>query len=59
MVVRDLVAPIVVSDVAPEEMARRYGLPVQAVQGALDYYRANQGWIDAETDEVGRELGLK
>ena len=59
MTVWNLVAPIVVRKVAPQEMARRYRLPVQAVQEALDYYYANREWIDAETDEIGRELGLK
>jgi uncharacterized protein (DUF433 family) len=59
MTVWNLVADIVVSDVPPEEMARRFRLPVGAVQEALDYYCANRELIDAEVDEIGRELGLK
>ena len=59
MTVWNLVHGVVVSGVTPEEMARRFRLPVGAVQEALAYYYANQEWIDAEIDEVGRELGLK
>jgi uncharacterized protein (DUF433 family) len=59
MIVWNLVADVVVRDVPPEEMARRYHLPVEAVQEALDYYYDNKEWIDAEVDEVGRRLGLK
>lgn len=59
MIVWNLVAGIVVSDVPPEEMARRYRLPLEAVQEALDYYYDNKEWIDAEVDEEGRQLGLK
>lgn len=59
MIVWNLVASIVVSEVPPEEIARRYRLPLEAVQEALDYYYANKEWIDAEVDEEGRELGLK
>ncbi len=59
MTVWNLVASIVVSNVSPEEMARRYRLPLEAVQEALDYYYANKEWIDTEIDEIGRELGLK
>lgn len=59
MTVWNLVADIVVSEVSPEEMARRFDLPLEAVQEALDYYYANKEWIDAEVDETGRRLGLK
>jgi len=59
MIVWNLVAEIVVRDVPPEEMARRFRLPLEAVQEALDYYQANRDWIDAEVDEEGRRLGLK
>jgi uncharacterized protein (DUF433 family) len=59
MTVWNLVAGIVVSGVLPEEMARRYRLPLEAVEEALQYYQANKEWIDAEVDEVGRRLGLK
>jgi uncharacterized protein (DUF433 family) len=59
MTVWNLVAPIVVRDVAPEEMARRFDLPLEAVQEALAYYYTNKDWIDAEVEEEGRQLGLK
>ena len=59
MTVWNLVAKIVVRDVPPEEMARRFDLPLEVVQEALDYYCANKEWIDAEVDEEGRQLGLK
>lgn len=58
MIVWNLVASIVVSDVPLEEMARRFRLPLEAVQEALDYYYANQEWIDAEVEETARRLGL-
>ena len=59
MTVWNLVAPLVVREVAPEEMARRFDLPLEAVQEALAYYYANKEWIDAEVEEEGRQLGLK
>jgi uncharacterized protein (DUF433 family) len=59
MIVWNLVADVVVSGGSPEEVARRFRLPLEAVQEALDYYEANKEWIDAEVDEEGRELGLK
>ncbi len=59
MIVWNLVAPIVVSEHTPEEVAEDYDLPLEAVQEALDYYYANKEWIDAEVDETGRRLGLK
>jgi uncharacterized protein (DUF433 family) len=59
MLVWNLVAPVVVSGRAPEDVADDYRLPVDAVREALDYYEANKSWIDAEVDEVGRRLGLK
>ena len=59
MIVWNLVAEIVVHGTEPEEMARRFELPKEAVEEALEYYRSNKEWIDAETDELGRFLGLK
>jgi uncharacterized protein (DUF433 family) len=59
MTVWNLVADIVVSEVTPEEMARRFRLPIEAVQEALQYYCDNKEWIDMEVDEEGRRLGLK
>jgi uncharacterized protein (DUF433 family) len=59
MTVWQLVASIVVSGKTPEYVAQDYRLPLEVVQEALDYYYANKEWIDEETDEIGRELGLK
>jgi uncharacterized protein (DUF433 family) len=59
MLVWNLVAEIVVRGATPDEMARRFRLPREAVQEALDYYHENKEWIDDEVDEVGRQLGLK
>ena len=59
MTVWNLVAPLVVREVTPEEMARRFDLPLEAVQEALAYYYANKEWIDAEVEEEGHQLGLK
>lgn len=59
MIVWNLVADIVVSEKTPEYVAQNFRLPMEAVQEALDYYYVNKEWIDAEVDEVGRELGLK
>jgi uncharacterized protein (DUF433 family) len=58
MTVWNLVAEIVTDQSSVEEMADRYRLPCAAVQEALDYYRANRDWIDAETNALGNELGL-
>ena len=40
----------------PEETAKNFGLPVEAVLEALDYYRRNKALVDSETDEEGRRL---
>jgi uncharacterized protein (DUF433 family) len=49
----------VVRDETPEYVAQNYDLPVEAVREALDYYYANKEWIDAETEEIAREFGLR
>jgi uncharacterized protein (DUF433 family) len=59
MIVWNLVHEIVVQGTAPEEMARRFRLPLEAVQEALDYYHINREWIDQEVEAEGRRLGLK
>ena len=59
MLVWHLVADIIVRDRSPEYVAENFDLPVEAVKEALDYYYANQEWIDAKVDEQGRRLGLK
>jgi uncharacterized protein (DUF433 family) len=59
MTVWNLVAHVLNEDRAPEEVAKSFRLPLEAVNEALDYYRRNQAMIDAETEAIGRELGLK
>ena len=39
-----------------EETAKNFGLPVEAVLEALDYYRRNKALVDSDTDEEGRRL---
>lgn len=58
MIVWNLVSGIVVHEQLPEFVAKDYRLPLEAVQEALDYYYANKGWIDAETDKMCEEAGL-
>jgi len=43
----------------PEETARNFALPVEAVREALDYYYRNKVLVDAETEEEGRRLRAK
>ena len=59
MIVWNLVHPIVVQGHSPEEIARRFDLPIAAVREALDYYHANQGWIDREVEDEARRFGLR
>jgi uncharacterized protein (DUF433 family) len=59
MTVWNLVADVVVSGLPPEEIAKDYRLPEEAVQEALDYYYANQEWIDAEVEAMARKFGLR
>ena len=59
MTVWNLAAEVVVSDRSPEEVARDFQLPLEAVQEALDYYYANKEWIDGEVEATARRLGLR
>jgi uncharacterized protein (DUF433 family) len=59
MIVWNLVSGIVVRGESPEYVAKDYDLPVEAVQEALDYYYANEEWIDAEVDDMARRFGLR
>ena len=59
MTVWNLVADVVVSGLSPGEVAKDYRLPGEAVQEALDYYYANQEWIDAEVEATARKFGLR
>ena len=40
----------------PEETAKNFGLPVEAVLEALDYYQRNKSLVEAESEEEGRRL---
>ena len=54
-----LVATMLRERETPEEIAKNFGLPVEAVREALDYYQRNKVLVDAETDEEGRRLRAK
>jgi uncharacterized protein (DUF433 family) len=54
-----LVATMLRERETPEETARNFDLPVDAVREALDYYQRNQALVDAETEEEGRRLRAK
>jgi len=43
----------------PEKTAKNFGLPVEAVLEALDYYHRNKTLVDAETEEEGERLRAK
>jgi uncharacterized protein (DUF433 family) len=54
-----LVATMLREGETPEETAKNFGLPVEAVIEALDYYQRNKELVDAETEEEGRRLREK
>jgi uncharacterized protein (DUF433 family) len=56
MTVWNLVADVVAGGKSPDEVARDYRLPPDAVEEALAYYRANCHWIDEEIEGVGRRF---
>jgi uncharacterized protein (DUF433 family) len=41
-----------------EETADDFRLPVEVVIEALDYYYKHKAMIEAENEQIGRELGL-
>jgi uncharacterized protein (DUF433 family) len=53
------VATILREEETPEETAWNFGLPVEAVREALDYYQRNKALVDEETDEEARRLRAK
>jgi uncharacterized protein (DUF433 family) len=59
MLVWNLVHPVLIQDVPPDEVARRYDLPEAVVLECLEYYQEHRSEIDAEIDDIGRRLGLK
>lgn len=54
-----LVATMLREGETPEETAKNFGLPVEAVLEALDYYQRNKALVDAETEEEGQHLRAK
>ena len=40
----------------PEQAAKDYHMPLEAVFEAIDYYQKNKALIEAEVDEEGRRL---
>ena len=54
-----LVATMLREGETPEETAKNFGLPVEAVREALDYYQHNKALVDAETEEEGQRLHAK
>ena len=59
MHVWNLLATMLREEETPEQAAKNFGLPVEAVHEALDYYQRNKALVDAETDEEGRRLCAK
>ena len=59
MHVWQLVATMLREGETPEETAKHFGLPVEAVLEALDYYRRNKTLVDAETEAEGQRLQAK
>lgn len=51
-----LVATMLREGETPEETAKNFGLPLEAVLEALDYYQHNKALVDAETEEEGQRL---
>ena len=54
-----LVAMMLREGETPEETAKNFALPVEAVIEALDYYQRNKALVDAETEEEGQRLHAK
>jgi uncharacterized protein (DUF433 family) len=54
-----VVATMLREEETPEETAKNFGLPVEAVHEALNYYQRNKALVDAETAEEGRRLRIK
>ncbi len=58
MLVWHLVATMRTEGFTIEQVAEDFRLPVEAVVEALDYYYKNKAMIEAENEQIGRELGL-
>jgi uncharacterized protein (DUF433 family) len=59
MTVWHLVTWMWVNEMTPEEVAKDYGLPVEAALEAIDYYEKNKELIHAEAQEEKRLLKEK
>ena len=58
MTVWNLVGTMRTEGFTIEEVAEDFRLPVEAVAEALDYYYKNREMIEAENEQIGRQLGL-
>ena len=58
MLVWNLIAAMRTEGYTPEEAARNFDLPLDAVYEALDYFARHAEEILAENEQVGRDLGL-
>jgi uncharacterized protein (DUF433 family) len=47
------------NNLTPEQTAEAYGLPVEAVLEAWQYYQENKALVDAEVREERRRGGLE
>jgi hypothetical protein len=56
---RDVVGTLVSNNLTPEQTANAYGLPVEAVLEAREYYDENKSLVDAEVREERRGGGLE
>ena len=58
MLVWNLIAALRTEGYTPEEAARNFDLPLEAVLEALDYFARHAEEILDENERTGRELGL-
>ncbi|MCS7264444.1 MAG: DUF433 domain-containing protein [Armatimonadetes bacterium] len=56
MTVWQLLCYMWAANMTPEEVARDFDLPVEAVHEALDYYERNREVIEADAEEERRQL---
>jgi uncharacterized protein (DUF433 family) len=56
---RHVVGTMLSNKLTPEETAKAYSLPVEAVLESLEYYQENKALVDAEVREERRLGGLE
>lgn len=56
---RDVVGTMLSNHLTLEQTAETYGLPVEAVREAWEYYQENRPLVDAEVREERRQGGLE